>query len=63
MPGEHADGAFFYFLAWDGTSTHTILGPETECTKVIQGLNNYQLTYLYSMYLKTGLNLLRTEAG
>ena len=50
MPGGHAHGVFFYFLAWDGTSTHTILGPETECTKVTQGLNNYQLliyTYVY----------------
>ena len=43
-------------MLWDGTSTHTILDPETECTKVIQGLNNYQLTYLsLSMYLEDRL--------
>ena len=46
MLGGHANGVFFYFMPWGGTSTHTILGPETECTKVSQGLNNYQLTYL-----------------
>ena len=57
-------GIFYYFFAWDGTSPHTILDPETECTKVTQGLNNYQLTTIYhtSMYTKTGLNLLRSAA-
>ena len=37
-------GYFFYFVAWGGTSPHKILAPETECTKPIQSLNNYQLT-------------------
>ena len=58
-------GYFFYFLPWGGTSTHTILCPETECTKVIQSLNNYQLTYLAIYILKTGLkslNQLRSAA-
>ena len=51
MLGGHANGAFFYFMPWGGTSTHTILGPETECTKVIQGLNNYQLLIYTTMYI------------
>ncbi len=58
--GSTRTGYFFYFLPWDGTSTHTILDPETECTKVIQSLNNYRLTTILHMYLKTGLNLLRS---
>ena len=50
MMGGHANGVFFYFVPWGGTSTHTILGPETECTKLIQGLNNYQLL-IYLVYV------------
>ena len=36
-------------MGWD-IHTHTILGPETECTKVTQGLNNYQLL-IYLVYV------------
>ena len=49
--GWARERGFFYFMAWDAISPHTILDPETECTKPIQSLNNYQLTtivvYIY----------------
>ena len=61
--GGARERGIFYFMVWGGTSPHTILDPETECTKPIQSLNNYQLTTIYlSVYLKTGLNLLRSAA-
>ena len=55
-------GYFLNFLSLIPADAYAILGSETECTSSHQSLKEHPLTYLIYIYLKTGLNLLRSAA-